>query len=76
MASSKLEDGDIKGAVRVLCSDDKLAVPANLVDCIPSLLSIDDLFQLPIRHPYKFYHHLFDQLFNLFQTGQQQALMA
>ena len=26
MASSKLEDGDIKGAVRALCSDDKLAV--------------------------------------------------
>jgi hypothetical protein len=27
MASVKLEDGDIKGAVRLLCSDDRLAVP-------------------------------------------------
>ena len=27
MASAKLEDGDVKGAVRLLCSDDKLAVP-------------------------------------------------
>jgi len=26
MASAKLEDGDVKGAVRLLCSDDKLAV--------------------------------------------------
>ena len=26
MASAKLEDGDIKGAVRLLCSDDRLAV--------------------------------------------------
>lgn len=27
MASVKLEDGDVKGAVRLLCSDDRLAVP-------------------------------------------------
>jgi len=27
MASAKLEDGDIKGAVRLLCSDDRLAIP-------------------------------------------------
>jgi hypothetical protein len=27
MASAKLEDGDVKGAVRLLCSDDKLAAP-------------------------------------------------
>ena len=27
MASAKLEDGDVKGAVRLLCSDDKFAVP-------------------------------------------------
>ena len=26
MASVKLEDGDVKGAVRLLCSDDRLAV--------------------------------------------------
>ena len=29
MASAKLEDGDVKGAVRVLCSDDRLTVPDN-----------------------------------------------
>ena len=28
-ASAKLEDGDVKGAVRVLCSDDRLTVPDN-----------------------------------------------
>ena len=27
MAAAKLEDGDVKGAVRMLCSDDRLAVP-------------------------------------------------
>ena len=27
IASAKLEDGDVKGAVRLLCSDDRLAVP-------------------------------------------------
>ena len=27
MASAKLEDGDVKGAVRLLCSADELAVP-------------------------------------------------
>ena len=27
MASVKLEDGDVKGAVRLLCSDDRLSVP-------------------------------------------------
>jgi hypothetical protein len=27
MASAKLEDGDVKGAVRLLCSDDSLAAP-------------------------------------------------
>ena len=27
LASAKLEDGDVKGAVRLLCSDEKLAVP-------------------------------------------------
>lgn len=27
IASAKLEDGDVKGAVRLLCSDDKLAAP-------------------------------------------------
>ena len=27
MASAKLEDGDVKGAVRLLCSDDRLATP-------------------------------------------------
>jgi len=29
MASAKLEDGDVKGAVRVLCSYDRLTVPDN-----------------------------------------------
>jgi len=29
MAAAKLEDSDIKGAVRLLCSDDSLAVPAD-----------------------------------------------
>jgi len=27
LASVKLEDGDVKGAVRLLCSDDRLASP-------------------------------------------------
>ena len=27
LAAAKLEDGDIKGAVRLLCSDDSLVVP-------------------------------------------------
>jgi len=27
MAAARLEDGDIKGAVRLLCSDDSVAVP-------------------------------------------------
>jgi len=27
LASAKLEDGDVKGAVRLLCSDDKLVTP-------------------------------------------------
>jgi hypothetical protein len=31
MASVKLEDGDVKGAVRLLCSDDRLAVPQESI---------------------------------------------
>ena len=27
MASVKLEDGDVRGAVRLVCSDDRLAIP-------------------------------------------------
>jgi hypothetical protein len=30
LASAKLEDGDVKGAVRLLCSDEKLAVPGEM----------------------------------------------
>ncbi|HSN24205.1 MAG TPA: hypothetical protein VLS45_08585, partial [Methylomicrobium sp.] len=30
MAAAKLEDGDVKGAVRLLCSDDRLAVPDDV----------------------------------------------
>ena len=30
MAAAKLEDGDVKGAVRLLCSDDMLAVPDDV----------------------------------------------
>jgi hypothetical protein len=30
MAAAKLEDGDVKGAVRLLCSDDRLAIPDDV----------------------------------------------
>ena len=38
MASVKLEDADVKGAVRLLCSDDRLAVPDDSTFAALSLL--------------------------------------
>jgi len=45
IASSKLEDGDVKGAVRLLCSDDGLAVPNsatfNAISCLHPAAPVD-----------------------------------
>jgi len=50
-AAAKLEEGDVKGAIRILCSDDKLAaVNTATLNCAASVLEVHNKVTLSGRY--------------------------
>ena len=83
LASAKLEDGDVKGAVRLLCSDEKLAVPNETTFSELGRLhqrAPDDQRSAPSALPtfrrFKSHHQQSEQLYSPFPTGHRPVQMA